>query len=96
MQDDSHTKTGEIERQQYDFDGTDPAVAVVQTLADATAREPTEIESLFEHVDPDALNTLLLSSNGSENGHVTTVTFTVEDRQVSVGCDGFVVVTESV
>ncbi|WP_440991873.1 HalOD1 output domain-containing protein [Haloarchaeobius baliensis] len=95
MQDDSHTKTGETERQQYDFERTDPAVAVVKTLADATGKEPTEMESLFGHIDPDALNTLLYSSNGSEIDHVTTVTFTVEDRQVSVGSDGFVVVSAS-
>ncbi|MFD1647812.1 HalOD1 output domain-containing protein [Haloarchaeobius litoreus] len=93
MQDDSQTNTGNTERQQYDFEGTNPAVAVIQTLADATGEEPTELESLFDHIDPDALNTLLLSSNGS--GPVTTVSFTVADRRVKVGCDGFVVVTET-
>lgn len=93
MQEDSHMSTENTEGRQYDFDGTDPTVAIVQTLADVTGEEPTEVESLFDHVDPDALNTLLLSSNGS--GHVTTVSFTVTDRRVNVGSDGFVVVTES-
>ncbi|WP_256301041.1 HalOD1 output domain-containing protein [Haloarchaeobius salinus] len=95
MQHDSQTGTGETERQQYDFEGTDPTVAVIQSLANATGEDPTELESLFGHIDPDALNTLLLSSNRSDHDQVTTVSFTVDGQHVNVGCDGFVVVTEA-
>lgn len=95
MREHSHTSTGTTERQQYDFEETAPAMAVVQTLADATGEQPTEIESLFDHVDPDALNSLLRSSNSSNPDEPTTVSFTVSDRHVNVGCDGFIVVTST-
>lgn len=86
----SHDATHRSTRNRYDYDETNPVVAVVETLAEALDRETTDQSTLFEHVDPDALDKLLTSSSDSE--HVTTVSFTVGDRRVTAGSDGFVVV----
>jgi hypothetical protein len=93
MKDDEYTESGTTVRRQFDFQGTDPSMAVIQTMADVTEQAPTELETLFDHIDPDSLNTLLLSSDNAGFEQATTVTFSVEDRTVSVASDGFVVVT---
>jgi hypothetical protein len=42
----------------YDWETTTPSQAVVEAIAIATNREPTDLEPLYDSVDPDALDGL--------------------------------------
>jgi len=65
--------------QQYDWGKTDASVAIVETIADLEGTEPAAIEvTLHEHVDPDALDTLL------SNGQHVSVSFTIGDYHVRI------------
>jgi hypothetical protein len=68
------------------FDATDrsPSVAVATTVATVLDGVP---RPLFDYVDPDALDTLLVDSAAS-----TTVTFDVDGATVTVRGDGRVFV----
>ncbi|MFC4406021.1 HalOD1 output domain-containing protein [Haloarchaeobius iranensis] len=92
MHEDEHTESKATVQRQFDFEGIDPSMAVVQTLAEATEQPPLQVETLFDYIDPDALDTLLRSSGHGDFEPVTSVVFSIEERTVTVGCDGFVVV----
>lgn len=83
-------------RQQYDWEETDPSVAVIETLAATTGREPTALDVLFDHVDPEALDALIRSSVGTEHEADTLVGFAVEGYRVTVSGDGYVSVSPQV
>lgn len=79
-------------RAEYDWTDTPASTAVVETVAAACDCEPTELDPLYEVVDPDALDAVVRSS---ENGPVVggaTVTLEVADRSVTVHDGGAVVV----
>ena len=44
---------------QYDWAEITPTTAVVSAVAAATDRSPSDIDALYNHIDPDALDTLL-------------------------------------
>jgi len=59
-----HEPTSETVRVGYDCDDTPPSLAVVEAIADLAGVEPTNLADetgivLYEHVDPDALDTLV-------------------------------------
>lgn len=81
-----------VVRQQFDWGETSPPVAVAEALGEATGKEPTEIQSLFDFVDTDALEVLIRTSARTETADATTVAFSVRDRRVTVSGDGFVCV----
>lgn len=56
--------------------------AVVSAVADATGQSPLEIPPLVETIDPDALNALFRTANGSESGIL--VSFEYADCYVTV------------
>ena len=78
-------------RAEYDWTDTPASTAVVETVAAACDCEPTELDPLYEVVDPDALNAVVSSGDGPVAGG-TTVTFEVADRSVTVHDGGAVVV----
>ena len=78
-------------RAQYDWSETAPSIAVVETVAEATDRDPTSIEPLYDTLDPAGLDTLL-RSGGSEGGRVdVTVSFAFAGHLVTVYRSGEVV-----
>lgn len=83
----------EVTRADYDWSSTSPSVAVIEAIAVLEDVTPlavrTELEtSLYEHVDPGALDAIL----DSDRGYPVTVTFTVDDYTVRLESHGLLVV----
>lgn len=80
-------------RVQFDWSETLPSTAVVNTVADVSNRDPTEVEPLYEYVDPDALDALITRAR-SDSPTITMVAFSLADYDVSVYADGEVAVSQ--
>lgn len=75
---------------QVDWSNDSPSLAVIETLAEARNVSPLELDqSLYDVVDPDALDALFQESDGLTSGHVR---FNVGDAEVTVTADGDVYV----
>jgi hypothetical protein len=74
---------------QYEWSATRPSSAVVETVAEATDRDPTAFGPLHTAVDPDALDALVLESDPSDR---TVVSFPFDGFEITVRCCGEVVV----
>lgn len=73
----------------HDWGGPDSfTMSVVETVADLTDDDPLSIEPLADSIDPDALETLLLSSRDADNRTGAYVDFEFNDRQVTVSSAG--------
>lgn len=84
---------GEVEaRARYDWSSTSPSDAVLEVVADAVGGGPTSFGPLYDHVDPDALNSIFRSSGSDRPTDGTRVSFVLPDRLVVVRGDGEVVV----
>lgn len=87
-----HEETGAYQLH-HDWDGseslTTTVITAVATVADA---EPTELESIYEHVDPDALNALFQPKNDGTPRTGGRVSFTLAGHDVTVFAGGDVVV----
>jgi hypothetical protein len=70
---------------QFDFDSVSPSSAVVETLAAVRGRRPEEMDPLYDHVDPEALDDLLQAGAAE-------VSFPVGRAEVTVTGDGTVTV----
>lgn len=66
---------------------------IVEAVADATARETTDLEPLFDVLDPDALDALVGPSPEGGRQEPLHVSFRYGDCRVSVGRDGEVLAT---
>lgn len=78
---------------QYDFDVTrDPSTAIVEGIAAATNREPTELPPIHEYVDPSALDALVTSAADSD-GDPVTVSFVYDDIDIRVTSVGTITIT---
>lgn len=79
-------------RAEFDWSSRAPSGAIIETVAIAANAEPTEIEPLYDSVDPDALDALVrLNGRDPKNGDVT-VAFTFAGHEVRVRSDGVVIV----
>lgn len=81
----------QVETRQFQFspDSATPTVAVAETIAFATDQDPLDMTPLAHVIEPDALERLLAS-----NGDVT-ISFEIEDVEVTVDSSGKIVVSES-
>ncbi|MFC7239155.1 HalOD1 output domain-containing protein [Saliphagus sp. GCM10025317] len=80
-------------REEYDWSVTRPSIAVIDAVAHAEDVEITDVSSaldttLYERVDPDALDTLVSASD-----HVS-ISFSVADYDVQIEGDEVVVSDE--
>lgn len=58
----------------FDWDGiSQPSTAVAEAVATATDREPTELTPIYESIDSDALDTLVVPAEdgGGDSVHIT-------------------------
>lgn len=62
-----------------------PSEAVIAAVADATDQSPRDLESLFETVDPDALDALVDWNDGEST---VSVSFVYVGYDVTVDSDG--------
>lgn len=73
----------------YDWnDGVEPTTAVVKAVAAATGRQPTDLPTLYDRLDTDALDDLLDRGDGG----AVEVAFEYAGVDVRVGSDGTVAV----
>lgn len=78
--------TDETHRRTFDFQGTPPSQAVIQTLADITGTQVTELPSLYDVVDPESLDTLVLDY-GSDSEDLF-VEFSFHGYRISIQSSG--------
>lgn len=68
---------------------------VVEEVAAATDTDPIELEPLYAHVDPDALDALFSNGAGRTVRHQGEIAFPMAGCDVTVGADGTVEVDPS-
>lgn len=73
----------------YESD-TGIATAIIDAVARLTETPPTDIGPLYEVVDPDSLDRLFKSVDGSLRQTDGKVTFTLHDSRVTVHSDGLI------
>ncbi|WP_424003073.1 HalOD1 output domain-containing protein [Haloarcula salina] len=74
----------------FDWGSVSPSMAVVETVAIAADRKPTDLQPLIETFDPDALDTLVGNVDAAESD--LTLAFHVDEFHVTVTGDGDVFV----
>lgn len=79
-------------RRQYDWTEVPASVAVIETVTDATGIDATALDTLYECLDPDALDALVRSFDDPPTGERATVSFVFEGFEVTVDSDGEVVI----
>jgi len=78
-------------RETFDWSETHPSTAVVEVVAADLGRDPLEFESLYERVDPDALDAIVTTTGTNTDRSTVTVSFTFADRSVTVDATGTVI-----
>lgn len=79
-------------RATFDWASTSPSTAVIETVAAVSDSEPMAIVPLYEAVDPDALDSLVVANGQCSSRSGPTVTFGFAGYDVSVRGDGTVAV----
>jgi hypothetical protein len=77
----------------YEWDGTSPAAAVVEAVAEESDCDPAELATLYRVIDPDALEAFLDPRSGTEADR--RVEFDYAGYAVAVTDDGLVEVTRA-
>jgi len=73
---------------EFEWDAVTPLVAITRALADRTDDETGDVGPLYEYVEPDALNGLLLGRSWYSPD--LKITFRVEEHVVVVDSEGAV------
>ena len=89
---DEPTPNSTVVRQEYDWTATSPSSAVIETVSRALDRAPTSFGPLYESIDPDALNTVIESTEPTDTPGATVVSFRLGAHEVAVHGSGDVVV----
>lgn len=83
----------DTKRRATDFTGTMPVSnVVVEVVSDATAHDPTDLEPLFDVVDPDALESLF-EPGPTDGPRPLSISFRYGGCRVSVSRTGEVIAT---
>ena len=88
----SPTRTG-VGQQQLDWSETTPSMAVIDAIASVENTEPTDVveeldTTLFDHVDPEALDALITGDNP------VSISFTIDEYEVRFDGDTLEVTSE--
>jgi hypothetical protein len=75
----------------YNWSETPPTQAVIEAVAIATNREPTDMDPLYDAVDPDALDAILVDGERAVPQDLV-VSFTYMDCEVVLRANGDVMV----
>lgn len=79
-------------QRRYDWATATPSIAIVEAIAGLTACEPIDVAPLFGVTDPDAIDALLTSDEGTHDPQLT-VTVRLDQYEVTVHRDGTVTVS---
>lgn len=82
-------------RRRYDWDRTPPSTAVVETVAEAAGVDATALVPLYDTLDPDSLDSLVVSGEREDHGADASVSFAFAGHLVNVHGTGEVVVREA-
>lgn len=77
----------------YDWSVTAPSIAVIQTVAAISGKEPTSLPKLFEAIDPDSLDAICSREASIPESEPIHVMFSYYGHVVTVKSDGEVIVT---
>jgi len=78
-----------VTRKQFDWTETRPSAAVTEYISAMTGREQTDFAPLYETIDPEALDSLVDSSDRSTP---VSISFEYAGHSVTVRSDGELVV----
>lgn len=79
---------------EFDWETTAPSVAIVEAVASAANSDPQSLESLYECIDPDAVDMLFTESPDRPETSIQ-LTFTYHEFTVTVNSNGTVLVDRS-
>lgn len=77
-----------VTRAVHDWAHISPSTVLIETIADVTDRTPTEMEPLYDSVDPDALDALLKNDGTAHLAQALSISFTFEGFHVTLRSDG--------
>lgn len=77
----------EAVRKKYDWSTVAPSTAVVETVSDVTDTDVLELRSLYDSVDPDAIDKLCRDELTAGSDTVS-ISFEFEELNVTVRSDG--------
>ena len=86
----THAPETDTYRATFDSATVEPTVTVVQAMATAEGTDHTDLEPLYETVDPEALDRICSDSSPPRRDGNRTVGFTYLGRRVTVESLGFV------
>lgn len=78
-----------VTRKQFDWTETQPSAAVTEHISAMTGREQTDFAPLYETIDPEALDSLVDSSDRSTP---VSISFEYAGHSVTVRSDGELVI----
>ena len=80
-----------VEEYQYEADTDDsPLAAVTEAVADATDVSPYDLPPIYEFIDPDTINSLVLHHENGKHDGVTLLSFTFAECTVVVEATGYI------
>ena len=77
-------------RSEFDWTDVAPSTAVIEAIAKESGRDPTELEPLYESIDPEALDQLIRSNGANPHDHTLTVSFSFCGYAVVIQSGGLV------
>lgn len=84
---DQDSKTEQY-RADYDTLTVPPSLALASALSAAMEAEPTEIDPLYESIDPDALDSLVV--HPTRSSEPITINLSVEHFEATISSDGVI------
>ncbi|QLG50942.1 HalOD1 output domain-containing protein [Natrinema halophilum] len=81
----------------HDWTGTDSlTTTIISTVAELSGSDPTEVERLYDRIDPESLETLFAPTAGAAARNIGQVSFQLEAYTITVHATGDIVVTRAV
>ncbi|MHB9286801.1 HalOD1 output domain-containing protein [Halobacteriales archaeon Cl-PHB] len=90
--DDRHASTPEPVHARFDWATTSPTRAVVETVARSRDADLLSLPPLFDNLDPDALDDLVVATTDPASQPPLQVSFSYAGTEVTVAADGAVMV----
>ncbi|WP_254522722.1 HalOD1 output domain-containing protein [Natrinema caseinilyticum] len=77
----------------HDWAGTDSlTTTIVSTVAELSESDPTEVERLYDQIDPESLETLFAPTSGTAGRNIGQVSFQLDAYSITVHATGDIVV----
>ena len=77
-------------RTEFDWTDVAPSTAVTELIAEESGQDPTELDPLYESIDPDALDRLIRGNGVNPHEHRLTVSFSFRGYAVVIQSGGLV------